>query len=229
MDLGESTNQFAVHFKNYHWGDHPTDGRYDEIAVLATSSPTEPLRDAPENFIGWVSRRIDYSDGAVHTVKILYVPGNLQVFLDDLANPLMTVYVNLAKLMNLDEGQAWVGFTGSGGADWQNQDVASWSFSSNDPAPRLSRVMAPLDSNDASKPTLPNRLFSTPSLSRPETTPLSVDHAFGYSVPPGIELAYRIEASTNLVAWTPLTNSTFYFRDHDSTNSAIRFYRFVPR
>ena len=61
---------------------------------------------------------------------MVYVPGNLQLFLDDLENPLMTVYVNLAKVMDLDNGRAWVGFTAATGADWQNQDLIRWIFDS---------------------------------------------------------------------------------------------------
>jgi len=60
----------------------------------------------------------------------------------------------------------------------------------------------------------------------PPATPLAIDPSFGYRLPDGIGLTYPIEASTNLVEWTPLTNALFYFRDPESTNYPQRFYRF---
>lgn len=229
LGYGGVTNQFVVHFDNYHWGDHPTAGRYDEIAVLAASSPNEPLSNVVANIMASANKQVMYSDGAVHTVRIVYVPGNLQVFLDDLENPLMTVYVNLARVMDLDEGRAWVGFTAASGADWQNHDLVSWAFDT-------SRKAIPNESRPESSPSLPTQMANpTPTPAqvylRDDTqgspaTPLSADPYFGYALPGDFGLTRQIEASTNLVEWTPLTNVTYYFRDRESTNYPRRFYRF---
>jgi hypothetical protein len=220
LGYGGVANQFVVHFDNYHWGDHPTAGRYDEIAVLAAASPTTPLYNANSNILAAVNRQVNYSDGAVHTVKIVYVPGNLQVFLDDLENPLMTVYVNLAQVMNLDAGRAWVGFTAASGADWQNHDVISWAFDSTDPINKLI-------SEPGQAPVAPSTpIYVGKKLDSQPASPLPVDRAFGYALPGDVHTTPRIMVSTNLVEWDTLTNASFYFRDEDSTNYPQRFYRF---
>jgi Legume lectin domain len=225
LGYGGVTNQFVVHFDNYHWGDHPTAGRYDEIAVLAAPSPTEPLYNIPANIIASANKQVVYSDGAVHTVRIVYVPGNLQVFLDDLENPLMTVYVNLAKLMNLDDDRAWVGFTAASGMDWQNHDLVSWKFNSSDDAtPNPVRISPQPEVSDPTP--LPAPVYVAENMQASPTTPLPMDASFGYRLPDDVGLTHQIEASTDLVAWIPLTNASYYFRDQDSTNYPQRFYRF---
>ena len=226
LGYGGVTNQFVIHFDNYHWGDHPTAGRYDEIAVLAAASPTEPLYNVAGNIIASANKQVTYSDGAVHTIRIVYVPGNLQVFLDDLENPLMTVYVNLAKVMDLDNGRAWVGFTAASGADWQNHDLVSWILASSEEtgqntAPALAQTQIDSPAPPPAPVYLGQNMPPTPS------TPLPVDPSFGYRLPGDIGLTHQIEASTNLVEWTPLTNASYYFRDQDSTNYPQRFYRFL--
>ena len=192
-------------------------GRYDLIAVLAPHSPTIPLWDSLGNTIAATTNGVDFSDGQIHTVKLVYVPGNLQVYLDDLENPLMTVYVNLAKVMNLDHGRAWVGFTAGTGADWQNHDLISWEFESpGGPAPREVNISTQAETNSPAPYFAP---FSP-------TTPLAPDPSFGYRLPDDTGPAAQIEVSTNLVEWIPLTNAVYYFRDPESTNYPQRFYRF---
>jgi hypothetical protein len=229
LGYGGVTNQFVIHFDNYHWGDHPAAGGYDEIAVLTASSPTEPLYNVAANIIASANKQVRYSDGAVHTVRIVYVPGNLQVFLDDLENPLMTVYANLAKYMELDHGRAWVGFTAASGADWQNHDLVSWEFdTSGDSDSNEARITPPASPlTQIAEPTPPPVpvYFGNGTQTSP-ATPLRVDPSFGYALPGDIGLTHEIEASANLFQWSPLTNASFYFRDPDSTNYARRFYRF---
>ena len=69
-------------------------------------------------------------DAATHNVKISYTPGELDVFFDDLANPVLTVSVDLADTLNLDAGRAWVGFTATTGGGYQNHDILSWQYDS---------------------------------------------------------------------------------------------------
>jgi hypothetical protein len=222
--FGGLTNLLVVKFDDYHWRDHVFVA-YDEIAVLAASSPATILQDGVTNTIASATQGVVFSDGRIHTIKIVYVPGNLQVYLDDLENPLMTVYVNLTRVMDLDEGRAWVGFTASGGADWQNQDVVSWSFVPDDPL-LLSGLMTPLNLSHA-QATTPR--FSASSPSALEAMPLAADRVFGYALPRDVGSGVQIETSADLVHWTLLTNAAFFFRDLDSTNYHARFYRFHPK
>lgn len=229
LGFGGLTNVFVIKFDNYHWQDHAP-ARFDEVAVLTGSSPTTPLLDGVANTIASVTNGVVFSDGQVHTAKIVYVPGNLQVYLDDLENPLMTVYVNIAKAMNLDNGQAWVGFTAATGADYQQHEILSWSFAANDTVSRPSRLMASVQSSSEPSVSQPPAVFRAEVLPNPsETTPLPWDRSFGYGLPAGIGLTHGIEASSDLAHWLPATNVMFFFRDLDSKNYNARFYRFIEK
>lgn len=228
LGFGSLTNLLVIKFKNYH-GDNPANITYDEVAVMVADSPTTVLWDCGTPSLASVTNHVVFSDGLVHVARILYVPGNLQVYLDDMVNPLMTVYVNLARVMDLDEGRAWVGFTAACGADWQNQDVLSWSFTSNPDTPRWGQVTTQPNSsvNPPTNAAIP--LFSATVPAAPQTTPLVNDSAFGYALPKDIGVGLQIEASTDLVHWESLTNAAFYFRDVSSSNYNTRFYRFLRK
>lgn len=220
------TNALAIKFDPYHLKNQTPYQPYDEIAVVAGRSPVDPL--SPYDSIASATNQVMFADQKIHTAEIVYKPGRLQVFLDDLENPLFTVNVDMAVAMNLDQGRAWVGFTAATGADYYNQDVLSWSFaSSNDPAgspESLIPTAAPQTETGAVAASVSAVYAGTLAPSSPE--PLAVDPSFGYGLPAGIGLAYQIEASTDLFHWTPLTNAIIYFRDPESTDHPQRFYRF---
>jgi hypothetical protein len=65
-------------------------------------------------------------DATTHTAKIRYTNGELSVFVDDLVNPVLVVPVDLASLLDLDQGRAWVGFTATTGGGYQNHDILNW-------------------------------------------------------------------------------------------------------
>ena len=69
-----------------------------------------------------------FSDGSVHTTKVIYKPGTLTIFLDDLTTPVLTVPVDLGAKLSLNNGQAWVGFTAATGRRAQAHDIHSFSF-----------------------------------------------------------------------------------------------------
>ena len=228
IGYGGISNLLVIKFSNYHWPDHAyenTYGAYDEIGVLMPHSPATILWDSVTNTIAAITNGVDFSDGQIHTVKMVYVPGNLQLFLDDLENPLMTVYVNLAKVMDLDSDRAWVGFTAASGSDWQNHDLVSWEFNSSaDTIQNDTHVSPQLQIMNPVPPLAP--VYLGQNTQTPPTTPLPTDPSFGYRLPDEVGLTHQIEVSTNLVEWMPLTNAFYYFRDQDSTNYPQRFYRF---
>jgi len=226
IGYGGLTNLLVVKFDDYHWQDH-TFVAFDEIGVLAAASPTTPLWDVAADSIASVVKGVVFSDGRVHSVRIVYVPDSLQVYLDDLQNPLMTVKVNLTKVMNLDQGRAWVGFTAASGADWQNHDLISWTFDSAEEATQQNDTHSSSQIQIANPVPSPSpSIFLGQNISAPTATPLAIDPSFGYRLPDGVGPVYPIQTSTNLVEWAPLTNAIFYFRDPESTNYPQRFYRF---
>ena len=88
--------------------------------------------EADESFSLGSSTAIPFlSDAAPHTVRILYIPGTLSIFVDDLVNPALVAAVDLASILSLDNGTAWVGFTAATGlCVIENHDILSWSFKS---------------------------------------------------------------------------------------------------
>lgn len=67
-------------------------------------------------------------NGAVHTAKIAYTPGSMAIYLDDMTTPKFTVGVDLAEILNLGAGKAWVGFTAATGLGYQNHDILNWNY-----------------------------------------------------------------------------------------------------
>jgi hypothetical protein len=169
-----------------------------------------------------------FADEKIHTAKILYAPGNLRVFLDDLENPLMTVYVNLAKVMNPEDGRAWVGFTAATGADHYNHDVFNWSFAPLDDTAELALSQPAITSFDTETDTT-SPIYASDTTASPAVVSLPTDPNFGYALPADIALTHQVEASTDLVNWITLTNAKLYFKDPESTNYSKRFYRFLEK
>ena len=96
--------------------------------------------------IGRTTPAINLSDGAIHQIRIRYVPGTLEVFIDNLTTPVLTVaydFQNGGAFLNgnpvggldLPDGTAFVGFTGATGSPMfsETADITSWSFSSTAP------------------------------------------------------------------------------------------------
>ena len=83
---------------------------------------------------------IDMSDGNVHTMRINYSPGTLDVYLDDMTTPVLSVTYDLTAggtysgggsaggLSLINGTDAYVGFTAATGGCTENHDVLSWEF-----------------------------------------------------------------------------------------------------
>ncbi|MEM8637664.1 MAG: S8 family serine peptidase [Cyanobacteria bacterium P01_G01_bin.54] len=82
--------------------------------------------------LGYTTDIPNLSDDQPHDVKVRYVPGTLEIFLDDFSSPVLTVDVDLENTLALDAGKAWVGFTSGTGAAWEVHDILDWSFTSTD-------------------------------------------------------------------------------------------------
>jgi Bacterial lectin len=72
-----------------------------------------------------------------HTTKIVYKPGNpgnMAIYLDNMERPILNAHVNLAELLSLDEGKAWVGLTAATGGRFQAHDIYMFTFTPSEPA-----------------------------------------------------------------------------------------------
>ena len=68
-------------------------------------------------------------DGNVHRARIAYDPGGtLSIYVDDRPLPVLTVQVDLATKLALDNGKAFVGFTAATGSGVENHDILDWTF-----------------------------------------------------------------------------------------------------
>jgi len=63
---------------------------------------------------------------SVHTSRIRYLPGTLQVYLD--GGLVLSVATDLSSLLDLDEGKAWVGFTAATGGSAERHRLLSWTY-----------------------------------------------------------------------------------------------------
>jgi len=100
----------------------------NHIAICA-NGPAVDLRWPPRCLSYSQDLPVNLKDGNIHTARITYDPPRLSVFLDDLSEPVRGGSVDLSSIVGGD-GTAWVGFTASTGAGYENHDVLSWKFSS---------------------------------------------------------------------------------------------------
>ncbi|MGI8783778.1 MAG: Ig-like domain repeat protein [Acidobacteriota bacterium] len=135
LGYGGIANSLAVEFDTWNNGGNETNNGANETALkdnhISVHTNGALANNANENYsMGSASiASPTFSDGAVHIVKIVYVPGTLKVYLDGSASPKLTVAVDLATKVNLDSGKAFVGFTSSTGAAFEKHYILNWVFS----------------------------------------------------------------------------------------------------
>lgn len=117
-------NSLAVEFDTY---DNNPDSNPEPNGnhISVHSRGLEPNDADHRTSLGWTTRIPDLKKGARHTAMIRYLPGRLEVFLDDLSKPVLTVAIRLDTLLKLDDGKSWMGFTAATGGSWANFDLFS--------------------------------------------------------------------------------------------------------
>lgn len=81
----------------------------------------------PRYSIGYNNAIPDLSSGKIHTARIRYEAGMLQVFLNEMLT-LRVEKIDLATIIN--NSQAMFGFTAATGGSWQTQEILNWSYRS---------------------------------------------------------------------------------------------------
>ncbi|HYE02082.1 MAG TPA: L-type lectin-domain containing protein [Phycisphaerales bacterium] len=115
------------------WNNAPAGDWNDPDSSHVSLQSRGPLLEASPDHthsLAWNHLAADLSDGALHVVSISYVPGILSVYVDDLNNPVLSANVDLASLIALDAGRAWVGLTAAtgGASDVQGHEITGWTF-----------------------------------------------------------------------------------------------------
>ena len=139
--VGDSVdNSLAIHLDTYNnanpWGDLNNNHISVHTGGAADNSQDESFSIGRTGFLG-----TDLNDGANHTVRVLYVPGTLEVYVD--GNLELTVAYDFntggtysdssAPIggLNLIGGtSAYVGFTSGAGSARENRDIVSWDWMS---------------------------------------------------------------------------------------------------
>ena len=121
-------------------------------------------------------------DGTVHVVKISYASDTLNVYIDSIATPALSVSVDLSSLLSLDSGKAWIGFTSGTGLAFEAHDILLWEFSTS-PTALDNSMMAyslPLGTNSIILKWTPNqkawqyRIYRSTTSSTSAFTPINV-------------------------------------------------------
>jgi len=129
------TNSLAVEFDTFQNGNEG-DPNNNHVAVQSCGTAANSVNHSPLCTLGLnpLASGPTLADGHVHTVTISYIPPLLQVNLDstDLFPGGITI-TNLATLLGLGGGPAFVGFTGATGASFETNDILSWTFTPTTP------------------------------------------------------------------------------------------------
>jgi hypothetical protein len=63
------------------------------------------------------------ADGEVHTAKVEYRPGQMRVYVDNMVKPVLTAKIDLACMLQLDKGKAWLGFMAGHGNAYEADEI----------------------------------------------------------------------------------------------------------
>jgi len=125
------SNSVAVEFDTFDNGASCNSITVNDLAAPHVSVHTQgigPNSVSHNASLGATAFVPPFSDGALHTARIHYVPGVLFVYVDDLVTPVLSVPLDLATTLSLAVNEAWVGFTGSTGGVNETHDILSFAF-----------------------------------------------------------------------------------------------------
>jgi glucose/arabinose dehydrogenase len=124
-------NSVAIEFDTYDNGGSCGVGTVNDLNAPHISVHTQGTSPNSVNeaaSIGATTAVPAYSDGNIHTARIMYVPGTLFVFVDDLVNAALTVPLDLPSTLSLTNDRAWLGFTGATGGLSESHDILNFLF-----------------------------------------------------------------------------------------------------
>jgi glucose/arabinose dehydrogenase len=123
-------NSLAVEFDTYSNGSCSVANVNDPAGVHISVHTGGPGPNSVAESVSIVSSTsvADFADGAVHVARVRYAAGTLSIFVDNLVLPVASAPLQLDTLLTLDNGKAWVGFTGATGGLAEAHDVLDWTF-----------------------------------------------------------------------------------------------------
>lgn len=118
--IPQSIAVFFDTFRNEDIGD-PS----NNFVTVCTAGTPRDLHWPPPRLASSKKLRVNLKDHKAHLAHITYQPPALTVYLDN--KRVLAATVDLTTVLGPD-GAAWVGFTASTGAGFENHDVLSWSL-----------------------------------------------------------------------------------------------------
>ena len=131
---GGIPNSLVVEFDTYQNLDDPNN---NHVAIQSCGTSPNSSDNLPGGLPGPCNLAINanlpitLADGNYHTVTITYTGASttlLDVILDGTDLFPGGITINLATLLSLNSGNAWVGFTAATGGGDDNQDILNWTF-----------------------------------------------------------------------------------------------------
>jgi len=119
--IPHSVAVFFDTFRNYD-ADDPS----DNFIAICTNGPISKMHWPPLRLGVGKKLKIHLKDGRVHTARIRYLPPLMAVYLDD-GEPEVRVPVDLSTVAD-SSGFSYVGFTASTGNGYENHDILTWDF-----------------------------------------------------------------------------------------------------
>jgi hypothetical protein len=127
------TNSFAIEFDTY---PNPpfcitnAEPNYPHVGLLANGQQAPILNQIRPNIASLLDQR-------PHTIRIRYTTGSLEapeplleIFLDDMSNPILGKSIDLSDYVSTPDGRAWVGFVAGTGTYDEANDIRNWYFRS---------------------------------------------------------------------------------------------------
>jgi hypothetical protein len=129
--------------------------------AICSNGPAPDMRWPPRCLADSQKLTVNFKDGNPHTVRIVYDPPHLAVYLDESPEPVRAGALDLSGIVGGD-GTAWVGFTAATGGGYENHDVLNWKFSAG-PRGGAGSTMSTVDSSISFAPVscLPDRTLCT--------------------------------------------------------------------
>lgn len=122
MGYQDIHNSLAVEFDTYDNNpDENPEPNGNHISVQTRGR--EPNSAMMSASMGITTNIPDLKHGDRHTARVRYLPGHLEIYLDDMSRPVLSVAVRLDTLLQLDNGSCWMGFTAATGGSWANFDL----------------------------------------------------------------------------------------------------------
>ena len=200
-----SFSVFFDTFQNREEGD--PSGNY---IAFRTSGKPAAMRWPQDRLASTRKLHVHLKDRKVHTVRIVFLPPILAVFLDESRKPVLEARVDLSIVVDR-EGAAWAGFTASTGGGYENHDILNWSFDGAKASSSASVVSS--DITYLMWSCLPNRGLCTPerAIVEPNSTGyhvvLPANLEWGASIPNPSGKTVVVTNSHGIICWDLLAGS----------------------